>query len=78
MTTRIALMGLAVLCLASGMAAAEAPVPETVGYRGNWTGLYPGADPPVRWGRIAQGVLAGMTCQDTRLRTLGHHRTGLG
>ena len=66
MTVRTVVIGLAVLCLASGMAAAEAPVPETVGYRGNWTGLYPGADPPVRWGRIARGVLAGMTCQAAR------------
>ena len=47
-----------IVCLAE-----EAPAPRTFGWRGNWTGLYPKADPPVEWGRIATGVVAGMTCQ---------------
>jgi len=45
-------------CLAAG-----APAAGTAGWRGNWTGLYPNADPPVQWARIAKGVVAGMTCQ---------------
>jgi len=49
---------LAIPCLA-----ADALAPGTVGWRGNWTGLYPNADPPVKWARIAKGVVAGMTCQ---------------
>ena len=40
--------------------------PPTVGWRGNWTGLFPDADPPVQWARIAQGVVAGTTCQAAR------------
>jgi len=43
--------------------AGEAPVPKTFGWRGNWTGLYPDASPPLRWGRIAEGAVAGMSCQ---------------
>ena len=40
--------------------------PPTVGWRGNWTGLFPDADPPVQWARIAKGVVAGTTCQAAR------------
>ena len=43
----------------------SAPV-NTVGWRGNWTGLYPEADPPVAWGRLQKGLVAGMTCQATK------------
>ena len=44
---------------------AEAP-PNVSGWRGNWTGLYPKADPPVEWKRIPTGVTRGMTCQAAR------------
>lgn len=43
----------------------EAPA-KTWGWRGNWTGLYPDADAPTEWGRIAKGVVAGTTCQAAR------------
>ena len=43
--------------------AVDAPGAPTAGWRGNWTGLYPNADPPVRWARLAKGVVAGITCQ---------------
>ena len=52
-----------VAVLACPCLAADARAPGTVGWRGNWTGLYPNADPPVEWARIAKGVVAGMTCQ---------------
>ena len=54
----------ALLCittLAPGALAQEAP--KTYGWRGNWTGLYPEANPPTQWGRIAKGVVAGLSCQ---------------
>ena len=57
-----ALTGLIVL-LAAACWAAEGPGAKTVGWRGNWTGLYGDADPPIEWGRAVQGVLAGATCQ---------------
>ena len=38
-------------------------LPQTYGWRGNWTGLYPDADPPTTWGKIQKGIVAGMTCQ---------------
>jgi len=43
--------------------AEAAPAPKTFGWRGNWTGLFPDAAPPVEWARIAKGVFAGTTCQ---------------
>lgn len=43
-----------------------ASLAETSGWRGNWTGLFPNADPPVQWSRISTGVVAGMTCQATQ------------
>jgi outer membrane protein assembly factor BamB len=54
--------GVAVLCMAALCQAADVPEAKTYGWRGNWTGLYPEASPPAQWGRIPNGVLAGMTC----------------
>ena len=53
--------------------AGETTAPRTVGWRGNWTGLYPDARPPVEWGRIADGVVAGMTCQAARPSDAAKH-----
>lgn len=39
---------------------------KVVGWRGNWTGLYPEAKPPVEFYRTPRGVTAGMTCQAER------------
>ena len=50
----------------SRCSAAEAPVSETYGWRGNWTGRFPEANPPVRCGRTAKGILAGLTYQAAR------------
>ena len=58
--------GLAVVLLTAVCQADDAPQAGTFGWRGNWTGLYPAADPPVEWGRTSNGVLAGMTCQAAR------------
>ncbi len=45
---------------------ADAGPPSTFGWRGNWTGLYPEADPPVEWSRQPEGVVAGpMTVADS-------------
>jgi len=60
--------GLIAILVAAALAplvafAAEAPLPAVVGWRGNWTGLFPEANPPAQWARIAKGVVAGMTCQ---------------
>jgi hypothetical protein len=57
---------LAVSLLASGALSPGAEPPGTHGWRGNWTGLYPEATAPEKWGRIANGPLAGMTCQSAR------------
>ena len=57
------LLVLLVLLSARPGLAADAPPSPTLGWRGNWTGLFPDADPPAEWGRIARGVVAGMTCQ---------------
>lgn len=43
--------------------AGESPDTKTFGWRGNWPGLYADANPPLRWSRIARGVVAGMTSQ---------------
>ena len=56
--------GIAALLVAAVCQAQDAP--KTFGWRGNWTGLYPDANPPVEWGRTSNGVLAGMTCQAAR------------
>ena len=37
--------------LAAVCQAADAPPAKTYGWRGNWTGLYPDANPPAEWGR---------------------------
>jgi outer membrane protein assembly factor BamB len=56
----------AVLVLAASVCPGEEAAPKTVGWRGNWTGLFPEANPPTEWARIAKGVVAGMTCQAAR------------
>ncbi len=50
---------------ASGWAGDEPPQ-KTYGWRGNWTGLFPEADPPVEWGRKPVGVVSGLTVQAAR------------
>jgi len=54
------------LAAVSSLAAAGEAPRTTYGWRGNWTGLYPDATPPTTWGRIAQGVVAGLSCQAAR------------
>ena len=61
--TRPTLQLLALALLTAACQAADAPPAKTYGWRGNWTGLYPDANPPAQWGRIPNGVMAGMTCQ---------------
>ncbi|MBI2808767.1 MAG: PQQ-binding-like beta-propeller repeat protein [Planctomycetes bacterium] len=39
---------------------------ETVGWRGNWTGLWPDAKTPLHWHRIPRGVLADVRTQTDR------------
>ena len=51
------------LSLLGVSAALAGEAPKTYGWRGNWTGLYPEANPPTEWGRIAKGVVAGLSCQ---------------
>jgi len=53
---------LAALTLAAA-ALAEDTLAKSWGWRGNWTGLYPDANPPTEWGRTAKGLLSEMTCQ---------------
>ena len=64
---RILAAAVALMAASAGpLATSRCPAAEatrTYGWRGNWTGLYPDADPPVEWGRIARGVVAGTTCQ---------------
>jgi outer membrane protein assembly factor BamB len=55
-----------VLLWAVACSAGDGSAPKTFGWRGNWTGLFPDADPPAEWGRIAKGVVAGMTCRSAR------------
>ena len=40
---------------------------QTYGWRGNWTGLYPDAQPPITWGRQANGPIAGLRCAISKL-----------
>src|SRR5882724_10030257 len=47
-------------CLALGQAEKTEP---TVGWRGNWTGLYPDAKTPTQWHRISKGILARVRVQ---------------
>ncbi len=56
----------AAVFLGTAAFSSEPPAGRTYGWRGNWTGLYPEADPPVEWGRISQGVVASLTCQAAR------------
>ena len=40
------------------------PTPEhPIGWRGDWTGRYPGATPPLEWSRRATGVTSDLICQ---------------
>lgn len=63
------LLGITVSVFCSGLdcgpagAAEDGPPVQTVGWRGNWTGLFPDADPPTHWSRRATGVLSRVTCQ---------------
>jgi outer membrane protein assembly factor BamB len=57
---------LIVVLLTPSCHAAETPAATTYGWRGNWTGLYPTANPPAEWGRTPNGVLCGMMCQAAR------------
>jgi outer membrane protein assembly factor BamB len=43
--------------------AADVPAPKSYGWRGNWTGLYPEAQPPLRWGRTPRGLASSLSCQ---------------
>jgi outer membrane protein assembly factor BamB len=54
---------LAAVMLAVACQAQEPVAATTYGWRGNWTGLYPDANPPVEWARIPSGVLSGLKCQ---------------
>ena len=49
---------LAALLLAAVCHAEDTPQTKTFGWRGNWTGRYPEANPPVHWKRIPSGDLA--------------------
>jgi len=53
----------AAIQLPTACLAGEAEAPRSYGWRGNWTGIFPDAQPPVEWARIAKGIVAGMTCQ---------------
>ena len=67
MRTRSLLVAwLAFLLLAPRAVSPGAEPPGTYGWRGNWTGLYPVSTAPAVWGRIANGPLAGMTCQSAK------------
>jgi hypothetical protein len=55
--------GLVTLLLVVASQAQDASPAQTYGWRGNWTGLYPDSKAPGEWGRIAKGILCGMTCQ---------------
>jgi hypothetical protein len=72
---RFWLVALFIALVAAAGRAEEHRSPTTVGWRGNWTGLFPDADPPIEWARIAKGVVAGMTCQAARPAD-GAARTG--
>ena len=54
------LLGISVvgLVLAAGVVCegAGGPTAKVVGWRGNWTGLYPEADPVLEWGRKSLGI----------------------
>jgi outer membrane protein assembly factor BamB len=49
-------------CVVPAAAAAPAEKPAPWGWRGDGTGLFPNADPPVKWGRIS-ATLKGLTTQ---------------
>jgi len=48
------------------VAAVAANAQETVGWRGNWTGLWPDAKTPTHWHRLPKGVLASVRTQAER------------
>jgi len=64
--SRLVIRGVALSLLAASAAALAGEALKTYGWRGNWTGLYPDADPPTMWGKIQKGVVAGLTCQAAR------------
>ena len=39
---------------------------DIVGWRGNWTGLWPDAQTPVEWSRLPMGATRGLQCATTR------------
>lgn len=58
---RAAVMGMALAVLAASGAGVMAG--ETiVGWRGNWTGKFPDANPPVKWGKVSKQMM-GLRCQ---------------
>lgn len=64
----VALSVSCVLCVLSGSlspAGAEDPK-ATMGWRGNWTGLYPEAQAPAEWSNISAGPMQGMKCTTTQ------------
>ena len=50
------------LCLVSSLLFAQGPA-GSVGWRGNWTGLYPDATPALEWRRLPAGATAGLLFQ---------------
>jgi len=62
------------ILLLSGPSAVGADPVTTLGWRGNWTGLYPDARPPLEWSRIARGVAAGTTARAAKPQAGGAER----
>lgn len=65
--TRGVVVALGCVALFTG-AAAAGQVPASWGWRGDGTGLFPNADPPVKWGRIS-ATLKGLTTQAAKPST---------
>lgn len=53
------------LATASLLLAQDKPAP-TLGWRGNWTGLYPDAQAPAEWSNVSTGPMQTMKCATTR------------
>jgi outer membrane protein assembly factor BamB len=58
-------LGLAILLGASVLALPVKSADPATGWRGNGTGLWPDATPPLEWGRIPRGALDGLRSQAT-------------